>query len=360
MRGSRSRTRRKKGKRKSQTDIEADYLNPSKPGSFRGKYLFSKTRDRKKVGQILQSLDAYTKHLPYRRKFPRSKTITSSPNVQHQVDLLDYQKLASYNDGYKYILVDVDVFSKKLFLRAVKTKGALSIVDAFKDLFKKWDKIVFSVQSDQGREFVNEPLQKLFKSRGIKHFYTKSDLKSSIAERTIRTIRNVIERYFTANNTKRYIDVLAQIEEGCNNTFHTSIGMTPNQVNERNAETVWLHLYGPKEMPKRPDLTPGTAVRISKVRGTFTKSSLANWTTEIFYIHEGISGNPPYYHLRDYGGEIIQGRFYRQELQPVMKKDDIYQVESILQTRVRRGRTEYLVRWLGYPNKFDSWVTSFV
>ena len=34
-----------------------------------------------------------------------------------------------------------------------------------------------------------------------------------------------------------------------------------------------------------------------------------------------------------------------------------HEVERVLDTRRRKGRTEYLVRWLHYPAKFDSWVS---
>lgn len=336
------------------------YFDPTQPGAYRGAYLFSKGRNHKKVTQLLQTLDAYTKHVPYRRRFPRSKVITSGPNIQYQADLIDFQKLASYNDGYKYILIVIDVFSKRVFLRSLKNKSGAGIVSAFKDIFDEHPKLPFTIQSDQGREFLNKPFQDLLKSKGIDHFYTRSDLKSSIVERCIRTIRNVLERYFTANNTKRYIDVLDKIEIGYNASEHSSIGMAPNDVNPRTQELVWDRLYGAVKLPRKPDLSPGTPVRISKIRGVFTKSSLVNWTTEIFYVRESIPGNPPTYKLQDYDGEEIEGRFYRQELQPIVKNDDVYQVESIIKTRIRRGKTEYFVKWSGYPDKFNSWVTAFV
>ena len=59
------------------------------------------------------------------------------------------------------------------------------------------------------------------------------------------------------------------------------------------------------------------------------------------------------YKLKDYDGEELKGTFYEEELQKVIKPDDVYEVEKILK---KRGNVQYLVKWLGYPNKFNSWV----
>ena len=65
--------------------------------------------------------------------------------------------------------------------------------------------------------------------------------------------------------------------------------------------------------------------------------------------------DPPTYGLTDYEGEKIRGKFYAEELQKVVK--DIFRIEKVLKTRKRLGKTEYFVSWLGYPAKFNSWVT---
>ena len=320
--------------------------------------MFERGRDRKKVKKVLSTLDAYTRHFPYRKKYPRERVMTSGINVQMQADLIDLQSLSKANDSYRFVLIVIDVFSKYIMLVPVKSKTASDMVEAVENVFKQRTPLKF--QSDQGSEFMNRSLQTLFKDYGVEHFYTRSDLKSSIVERAIRTIKNVMYRYFTRNKTLRYIDVLDQIALGYNRTYHTSIGMAPIDVNYKNQEDVFQRLYATPELPKSPGLIVGSTVRISKIRGVFSKSALASYTEEIFYIAEAIPGNPPTYRLRDYDGEILEGRFYRQELLPIVKEDDIFKVERVLKTRKKGKRTEYFVKWLGYPTKFNSWVSSFV
>ena len=56
--------------------------------------------------------DAYTLHKPARRNFKRNRVIVGGIDVQWQMDLADMQSLKDYNDGYRYLLVCIHVFSK--------------------------------------------------------------------------------------------------------------------------------------------------------------------------------------------------------------------------------------------------------
>jgi len=61
--------------------------------------------------------------------------------------------------------------------------------------------------------------------------------------------------------------------------------------------------------------------------------------------------------LKDMSGDDIKGTFYSDELQIVEKPDDaLFDVELIVRTRKRAGKIEYLVKWRGYSDKFNSWV----
>lgn len=50
--------------------------------------------------------------------------------------------------------------------------------------------------------------------------------------------------------------------------------------------------------------------------------------------------------------EPIQGSFYASELQ----KETQWRIEKIIRKRKVGGKPEELVRWLGWPKKFDSWI----
>ena len=64
--------------------------------------------------------------------------------------------------------------------------------------------------------------------------------------------------------------------------------------------------------------------------------------------------------MKDLADEPIKGKFYEQELQKIVKTDDVYGIEKVLKTRKRNGRLEFFVRWRGFPDKFNSWVSDVI
>ena len=97
-------------------------------------------------------------------------------------------------------------------------------------------------------------------------------------------------------------------------------------------------------------------VRISKMKRTFEKGYLPNFSKEIFTVSQQIPRHPPVYKLKDYDQEELSGTFYNEELQKVIKEDDVYEVEKILKSRGKGKNREVFVKWLGYPAKFNSWI----
>ena len=59
------------------------------------------------------------------------------------------------------------------------------------------------------------------------------------------------------------------------------------------------------------------------------------------------------YRLSEWDGTPIKGTFYEPEVQKVQVSDDsLFRVEKVLK---RKGRN-VLVRWKGWPSKYDSWI----
>ena len=56
---------------------------------------------------------------------------------------------------------------------------------------------------DRGREFYNKDVQKL-----IELYSTENEEKSCVIERINRTIKEKMFKYFSANNTRKLVDVL--------------------------------------------------------------------------------------------------------------------------------------------------------
>ena len=76
--------------------------------------------------------DTYTLHAPARRHFKRNRVIVGGIDEEWQLDLADVQSLMQYNDGYRYLLVCIDVFAKYAWIVPVKSKTGTALVEAFR------------------------------------------------------------------------------------------------------------------------------------------------------------------------------------------------------------------------------------
>ena len=100
------------------------------------------------------------------------------------------------------------------------------------------------VQSDKGTEFLNTAFQSMTKRYDMK-FYTSENegIKAAVVERFNRTLKTKMYRYFTAKNTRRYVDVLPDLLHSFNHTYHRSIGMAPVEVDDTNEDLISARLY---------------------------------------------------------------------------------------------------------------------
>ena len=98
--------------------------------------------------------------------------------------------------------------------------------------------------TDHGKEFFNKHVNDVLKKNDIKLYTTENEEKASVVERWNRTIKTRMWKYFTANNTKNYINKLDELIERYNNTYHRSIGCTPSQARQpAYYEQVFKNLY---------------------------------------------------------------------------------------------------------------------
>ncbi|XP_062611537.1 uncharacterized protein LOC134273357 [Saccostrea cucullata] len=360
--------KKKKKKKKGVEDILTEiYYDPKRGyGGIQTLYRQVKSLGHKislnTIREWLKEQDTYTLHKPIHRKFRRQQTRVTDIDEQWQLDLADVSSLKKHNDGYTFLLCAIDVLSKYAWVVPLKQKTGKEMIRGLQEIFRQDGRRPVRIQSDQGKEFTNREFLQAFKSI---HFFTtrNTDTKASIVERFQRTLKARMWRYFTRNKTRRYLEILPDLVYAYNHTYHRSIQRTPAQVKPSNVLKVWKTLYGEESSPKPkpPKFKTGDKVRISKAKRTFEKGYLPNWTTEIFTIAQRVPGRYPYvYRVQDYNQEELEGTFYEKELQQIIKKDDVYEVEEILGYKKRRvGKKiiqEVKVRWKGYPPSFDSWI----
>ena len=119
---------------------------------------------------------------------------------------MDITKVAKYSDGYHYILLAIDIFSPYVWTVPLRDKSGNEVVHALSKIFM--ERVPETVCSDKRTEFLGHKVQSLFKSHLIRHFVTQNEVKANYAERAIKAIKGKICKYFTYNQSYRYIDAL--------------------------------------------------------------------------------------------------------------------------------------------------------
>lgn len=118
--------------------------------------------------QIVEEL-----HKPARRTFKRRRVIVKNINDLLQLDLVQLDKFAKLNKGFRYILVAINVFSKFLYAQAIKRKTSKDVVEATKKILNSMKTKPKNIQTDLGKEFYNKEFQSLMKSHNINHYKFK-------------------------------------------------------------------------------------------------------------------------------------------------------------------------------------------
>ena len=167
-----------------------------------------------------------------RYRFKRNRVVVARIDDEWETDLVIIDLLSKHNNGYRYILTVIDVLSKFAWIEPMKTKTGESLVEAFSRIIKK-GRTPGMFHTDKGTEFTNEQFQKLLKEHNIRFFTTHNETKASIVERFNRTLKGKMWKYFTANNTLKYIDILQKLVKSYNSSRHRSIGMRPVDVNKK-------------------------------------------------------------------------------------------------------------------------------
>ena len=297
-------------------------------------------------------------HKPIRHKFQKRKVVASTVDAIWTSDLVEMIPLARFNKGYRYLLMIIDVFSKYGWIVPLKTKTGTAVASAFKQVFKESGRVPARLWTDKGKEFYNKSMKELLeKNNDIVLYSTENEEKSSVAERWNRTMKQKMWKYFTANNTHKYLDILPALVKKYNNTYHRSIKCTPQEaLDPKNYIHVSNALYADtSKIAKKPSFHVGERVRIGKKKKTFEKGFTPNWTEELFTIVKVKDTKPPTYVIKDTKGEEIHGTFYEPELQK--SKQTIYRIERVLKRKTtKKGQTQVYVKWKGYDNTFNSWI----
>lgn len=343
-------------KKKKTKDPEYYYYNIKKAGGYGGAKELIKKVGKTKAIKWLRSQPAYTLHKPALKRFPMRKYKSGGINHIWQADLMEMIPYARINKEYKYILTIVDIFSRFAYAVALKNKTGIEIATALDKLFKKVHPL--KLQTDQGLEFKNKHVKKILDKYHISHYSVFSKNKAALVERFNRTIRGRITRYFTHTGKKVWYNVLNDIILAYNKSPHRGIGnMKPINITKDNEIELWNSQESKKGKYVTSTISLGDYVRVSKESGPFNKNFTQNWGEEVFRVASiNNQADPVMYNIQDIDGNMIDGKFYKQELQIVNGPQTIFRIEKILQTQGVGKHKRHFIKWVGYDKSHNSWI----
>jgi hypothetical protein len=367
------------------------YYDATKPAAFTSVYKLYKTiqnegvynisYNRIKKWAMSQDLMTVNKHPPHRGRM-RRPVVTGLMNSVWDTDLLvlNQQRFKNANDENGYLLICVDILSRRAYVAAIKTKTGKDVQAGFQSILDNNAVKPLSIRCDNGREYNNIHVKKFMEKKNINLYFSFSSSKANYAEVFIRTFKRSLFAYFQHNHSYRYIEDLQKLVASYNNSFHSSLKMTPAQVNTENQQDVWFRKYFPpgayksafkvaSKMLRSRNVSKlkqtdafkysvGDTVRISHLRGKFTRDYDQTYSSEVYrIIKRRILQGIPIYYLQDYNEELLKGGFYEFELQKIsFNPNQIFNIEKVIKTRVRKGVKESFVKFENWPSKYNMWL----
>ena len=353
--------------------IYRDYKHPAGLASVNKLYKAVKEIDpltkHVDVKNFLEGIDTYTLHKPARRRYPTNMVVAPSVDSNWQMDLSDVSHLAPHNDNMRFLLFIIDVYSRYLWVVPLKNKTASSVAEALESVFYNDSRVPGSITTDCGMEFLGKNVQSLLEKFNIGFSTANSTHKACIVERVQKTIKSRITKYFHSLNTYKYINVLQDIVKCYNNTYHSVINNTPKKQSRADSSDDYIkheiaRRKSGRAQSKSPRFKKDDYVRVNLNKKFFEKGYAASWSSEIFLVCDVLLPDRPHnedqtyvmYRIKDLTGEPIIGRFHDHELQRVKYSPDaLYLVEKVIKVfKNKKGRKTALVKWVGWPSKFNS------
>ena len=266
-----------------------------------------------KVKQFLYSKASYTKITLATRKFERRSAFAILRNEIWCMNLACVDKLTKDKNGVKYILVSQDLFDRTVNAKGMKTKDSQETVKCFSSMITKKSRPE-KIWVDKGIEFAGS-FKKFCAAEGIQVYFSLSETKAAFAERTIRSLKNILYRYVEDFGYK-YIHKLPQFITTLNSRRNSSIDMRPKTV--KICDFMSILCTKPLREYQKFTIKTGEKVQISNYDLPFGKGYKPQFTREVFENVAIATREPPTYTIKDEQNEMIQNKFHQNELSKVI------------------------------------------
>lgn len=294
------------------------------------------------------------------------------PNYEHQADLL----YMPHDKGYKYILVVADSHNKKVDAEPIKSKvqGDNEILNAFIKIYSRNIlKFPIIIKMDNGTEFKSTNLKNYFDNNEItvKYGVPGRHRQQTIVERANNKIGSILLKRMTAQElitgqkSTEWVDELPELIKILNKNL-------PPPIKKPKSDNILFSKYSGDIIPINTKVRtllehPQDTVKGNWLPGKFRAGDI-RWSPETHYITDIIlkPGYPPMYILdNEYNVartkqqlQIISDLEIAPDIKFVRGKQETFIIEKIINKRRKNNKIEYLVKWKGFKNSDNSWISS--
>jgi len=221
----------------SDEDILKLWRDPTFAGSYRGVKTFQTllktdrniTISEKQILNALKTDPLYLIHQRPKRYFSRRKY-----NVHFYGELVQADIAYMFSDSetnQKYFLLLIDVFSFKIFTRALKDRSSESVAKALLEILKEFKEPIYEIQSDQGREFLGKNVKNLLKKHNIFWKFKYGKNKANFAEHGIYLVKRKLYLTLRGQLSQHWEEYLPKVTNSLNETPLKRLGwLTPNSI----------------------------------------------------------------------------------------------------------------------------------
>jgi len=203
-----------------------------------------------------------------------------------QIDLTFFPRYTKQNDGYYVLFTAININTRYAYAYYSKSKDSKTILEIMKQ-FHIDCLMIDTITTDEGTEFKNAFFLKYCEDNNIKIFFCKGDShKLGIINRFHRTLKDKLLKYFTSQDTVRWVGEIDKIIYNYNHTVNTGIDIEPANANtfiqsdiisERQALTE-------KMKDKEPEYLIGGKCRILNTKELFDDKMTAQYSNKIYTI----------------------------------------------------------------------------
>ena len=108
------------------------------------------------------------------------------------------QLINQFDKRICFLLCVNDIFSKYAWIIPLKDKKGITVTNAFQNILKESNRTSNKIWVDKGNEFYNRSVKSWLEKNDIEMYSTHNEVKSVVAERYIRTLKNKIYKYVTS------------------------------------------------------------------------------------------------------------------------------------------------------------------